>query len=366
MRYNSIFVTNSCISKGSGGGIVGYNLVETLQKHTVLRRILSTQRFSGNIYQGVPAFSINHRVYYPQNTDPFLIDYLARSLLPDEPVEVAVFYGTPFGLTTEKLKKENFAKIIADVAPHNIEISWEEHTKHVGSYPYPHLTNSSFLWKLYSKHLRLADVVVVHSKKSAEYIQKKAELKNKPMVIPHGCYPPETTTGFPETFTVGHLSQFGWDKGQIYLLEAWRKLNPAYMQLVIAGNGTEIWNNVIQQNNIRNAKALGRITGVDCFYNSLTVYVQPSVTEGFGITALEAMAYGRPVIVSEGAGVSELIKDGREGFVIPIRDPVAITNRIQYFYNNPGEILRMGRNARKKAQQYTWSKIQEEYGKLFE
>ena len=66
------------------------------------------------------------------------------------------------------------------------------------------------------------------------------------------------------------------------------------------------------------------VDNVGKMYNSCSVYVQPSVTEGFGIPVLEAMAYARPVIVTEGAGVYELVDDGKEGFVVPIRNPDVI------------------------------------------
>jgi glycosyltransferase involved in cell wall biosynthesis len=99
-------------------------------------------------------------------------------------------------------------------------------------------------------------------------------------------------------------------------------------------------------------------------YDECSVYVQPSVTESFGIPVLEAMAHSRPVIVTNGAGVSELVEDGKEGFVVPIRSASAIAEKIQYFFENPQEIKRMGRNARAKAEKYTWARVENKYRNL--
>ena len=102
------------------------------------------------------------------------------------------------------------------------------------------------------------------------------------------------------------------------------------------------------------------------FYKQISVYIQPSVIEGFGITPLEAMAFYRPVIVAEGAGVSELITDGKDGFVVPSRDIKAIEDKLTFFKENPNEIDRMGRNARKTAEKYTWEIIKKQYREVCE
>jgi len=217
-------------------------------------------------------------------------------------------------------------------------------------YNYPHLTNQ-FLWRLYTAHIKMADTVICPSKTSADYIAEKLGLDNV-VVIPHGCNPPKEIPPYPDTFTVGHLGVNGPDKGQVYLVTAWRRLN-IDGRLLIAGFGTKVWG------------GLGYVKDPSIVYANCTVYVQPSVTEAFGIPCLEAMSYGRPVIATEGAGVHELIEDGKEGFIVPIRNSHAIAEKILYFYDNPSEVKRMGRNARLKALNYTWDKIREHYKEVY-
>lgn len=337
----SIFCTTATTEKGTGGGRVSYHELLALKRATEVKKVLS------------------QRHLYPPNrgltNSPFLIDYLAFSLLGDIRVDVAMFNGNPFGLTANKLQR-NGTKIIVDVPAHNLEVSVEEFRRRGFEYPHKHMTDP-FLWSLYTRHIKNADVVLCPSRLSADYIMEKLDLKKDVVVIPHGCDLPPEAPDFPERFTVGHLGINGPDKGQAYLVQAWRGLSLKDASAIIAGYGTEVWGPF--------CIGLGYISEVPSFYKSCTIYVQPSVTEGFGMPVLEVMANGRSVIVTEGVGASELVEDGKDGFVVPIRDPKAIAEKILYFYNSPSEVDRMGRNARQKAMRYTWDKIEKQYEDLY-
>lgn len=355
MDVNSVLITDSQVNMVTGGGIVSYNLAEALRSCSNLRYILSTGKpFEDNV------FTINPLNYGYTQSDPFFIDYMAHSLLKNEPTELFMTYGCPFGLTIEKAKRDFFCKIVCDLAPHNIDISKEEHIRFTGQYNYSHLIDGQ-LWGLYSKHLRLADKVIVHSKKGAEYIEKKAQLKETPTIIPHGCYPPDEIPAYPEQPIPGYFGSFGYDKGIFYMINAWvRTPHPADTQFLLGGSNTEGFCLEAPEMN-KQFKPLGFIENISDFYKQISIYIQASVTEGFGIPILDAMAHGRPVIVAEGAGASELVTDGKDGFVVPIRDIKAITDKIIYFQDNPSEIQRMGAEARKLAEKYTWERMRERY-----
>jgi len=231
-----------------------------------------------------------------------------------------------------------------------------EHIEWQGSYPFPHLTNQ-FLWKLYSKHLRYADKVIVHSHSSAKYLEKAARLKETPTVIPHGCYLPSDYTPYPSEITAGYFGALGLDKGIIYMINAWIKGNYPN-KLIMGGRDAKSFK---LETDMEKFFILGAVDDVADFYSKISFYIQPSVIEGFGITPLEAMAFGRPVIVAEGAGMCELVTDGKDGFVVPIRDVQAIKDKIDYFFDNPDEIAKMGKEARKTAEKYTWDKIRKQY-----
>ncbi len=364
---NSVLITNSGIDRHSGGGVMSYNLYLALKKYTNLLAVLG---MSNKEKLDVPFESINP-YDYKQQFSPFLMDYFSlKNLMQfkkmnNKKIDLAMFYSDPFPLTAYWLRQTYpNIKIIADLAPHNIEVSKEEHERIIGNYPYPHLTDEN-LWMLYSEHLRLADIVIVHSHASAEYIKKKAKLNKMPIVIPHGCYLPEKIE-YPDELTFGALNVAGIDKGLIYSLQAWKKVveeTRTNAKFLIAGLGTEQWIPVIERMKVPNVEVLGWINNIEDFYNKINVGIYTSITEGFGLPILETMAYGKPVIVSEGAGASELV-DNKNGFIVPIRHLNATAKAIRFFIDNPDVVKLMGENARKKAEKYTWNKIIEEYGKV--
>jgi glycosyltransferase involved in cell wall biosynthesis len=75
----------------------------------------------------------------------------------------------------------------------------------------------------------------------------------------------------------------------------------------------------------------------DCvgeLYSAADVFVLPTVSDGFAITQLEAMAHGVPVITTPNCG--EVVEHGRNGYVVPARDARALADAILEFVRNPG------------------------------
>ena len=68
---------------------------------------------------------------------------------------------------------------------------------------------------------------------------------------------------------------------------------------------------------------------------------------------LEAMASGLPVITTS-HGPGDIVRDRVDGFIVPIRDPEAIVNTIEYLRANPEIRAEMGRSARARALEFTW------------
>jgi glycosyltransferase involved in cell wall biosynthesis len=95
-------------------------------------------------------------------------------------------------------------------------------------------------------------------------------------------------------------------------------------------------------------------------YRTADVFVLPSLVEGFGLVALEAMACGVPVVISANTFATDVVTDGVDGYVIPIRDAEAIAERLQYIHKYRAEGDRVGQAARRRAEQFSW----ERYGDL--
>jgi len=91
------------------------------------------------------------------------------------------------------------------------------------------------------------------------------------------------------------------------------------------------------------------------FYAVADVYVSPSHEDSFGMPILEAMACGLPVITSLNAGVSQILSDGVDGFVL--KDPgnaLVLSGHLQNLQEHLDLRLRIGENARRTAEACTW------------
>src|SRR5690606_6668697 len=71
------------------------------------------------------------------------------------------------------------------------------------------------------------------------------------------------------------------------------------------------------------------------------VYVLPSYREGTPRTVMEAMAMGRPVITTNAPGCKETVIDGKNGFLVPVRDARALAGAMQRFIDDPSLISKM-------------------------
>jgi glycosyltransferase involved in cell wall biosynthesis len=79
--------------------------------------------------------------------------------------------------------------------------------------------------------------------------------------------------------------------------------------------------------------------------------------EPFGIAALEAMSFGKPVIASNTGGLPEIVRSGENGILVEPGDHLALARAITTLYRDQGEILRMGKNAARLLRQNFDSEI---------
>lgn len=83
------------------------------------------------------------------------------------------------------------------------------------------------------------------------------------------------------------------------------------------------------------------------------VVVLPSISDTFGLVVLEAMASGLPVIATPNSCGPDIIREGADGFIVPIRDAEAIADRLDRLASDRALLSSMGRSAQSRAQNFT-------------
>lgn len=87
---------------------------------------------------------------------------------------------------------------------------------------------------------------------------------------------------------------------------------------------------------------------------SCDVLCLPSIVEGRALVMQEAMSQGLPLIITSNTGGSDLIIEGETGFIVPIRSPFAIAEKLTWFLENRSKIPDMRTMAKKHAESYSW------------
>lgn len=329
-----LYITSDKIGLETGGGVVTKNEILAL-------------RSLGNVCIINPL----------PESDPFATEKHAFNELLQidlNKIRLAHFYSATYPEIVKYLKSKNI-KVTYTVAAHdNIESKKEFEILGI-PYDFPHMVIPELFNKYTSSYLN-SDIIICPSKHS-EKVNQRIGCK-KTVVISHGCEPMRSKP-IPKRFNIGYLGQIGPDKGLKYLLEAWSLLNYKDCNLHLAGVQTPWLLPTIRSLKKGNFNIMGYVKSVEDFYNSCSIYVQPSVTEGFGIEVLEAMACGRPVIVSDGAGASDVVGDC--GIVVPKRNVQALADAIHYFKNNQELITKKYQQCKLHAAKYDWTIIKQKY-----
>jgi hypothetical protein len=99
-------------------------------------------------------------------------------------------------------------------------------------------------------------------------------------------------------------------------------------------------------------------------YEWADLFVLPSICEGSATVNYEALAAGLPVITTPNAG--SVVRDGVEGFIVPIRDAAALAARIELLAASPGLLADMAQKARERAAEYSWERYGERLAETLE
>jgi len=154
-----------------------------------------------------------------------------------------------------------------------------------------------------------------------------------------------------KTFRVIHCGGITLRKGVQYLLQAFYELNLPDAELWLVGSLTpEIEPFLAKYQSDRIIlKGKQPQNQLRWFYSQCSVFCLASIEEGLAMVQPQAMGCGLPVIHTTNTGGEDIVRNGVDGFCVPIRDVEALKEKILFFYENPAQQVEMGNNALEQA-----------------
>jgi len=201
----------------------------------------------------------------------------------------------------------------------------------------------------------LADLIVVPS----EYVRRTfvesgvpaAKMRTIPFGVDLSMFHPVAKKD--DTFRIICVAQMIARKGIGYLLEAMKMARLKNAELWLIGQLNDEFKPVLDR-----YSDYFRYMGVFPrgelykYYSQGSVFVLPSVEEGLALVMGQAMACGLPVIATENSGAEDLFTDGREGFIVPVRSPEAIRDKILLLYEDSARREAMSKAALERVKSY--------------
>lgn len=224
------------------------------------------------------------------------------------------------------------------------------------------------------------DEIICVSQKTADLAMTKGVSEKKIRIIPNGI---DTDLYDPDLDIIEIKKQLGFQdygsiiltvagivphKGQKYLINAIPnilKRHPDTLFLMVGPIRSETYNDELVklvrdldiENNVRIISGLTSNELLN-YYKVSNMYIQPSLEEGFCISILEAMSFGKPVIGTKTGAIPEFIQESGAGILIDSESPEQIYEAITAILLNPHKTIEMGEKARKYVvENYSWREV---------
>jgi len=174
-----------------------------------------------------------------------------------------------------------------------------------------------------------------------------------------------------DEFLLMHVSNFRPVKRTLDVIDIFDKVAaklPAKLLLIGEGPDTILARRQITKKGLINKVIfLGNQNRVEAVLRCADLFLMPSEEESFGLAALEALACGVPVIGTSGTGLSEVIDDGQDGYLLPVGDTGAMAQMAFELLNDKNELLKFKNNAANLAyKKFAAEKIVSQYENYYE
>lgn len=176
----------------------------------------------------------------------------------------------------------------------------------------------------------------------------------------------------PGDIVIGSVGRLSEQKGYIYLVRAAPLIFARYPEARIALTGDGELRGMLEQEArslgvVERIRFLGLRTDAPDIYRALDLFVLPSLWEGLPTVALEAMAYGAPVVATDIPGTRDLLVDGENGWLARPADPADLARAVLTALESKADWTAVtARAAGETVPQYRIERVAERYGALYE
>jgi starch synthase len=215
----------------------------------------------------------------------------------------------------------------------------------------------------------LADMILAGSEYVKTTLVAHGVLPSRIRVVPYGVdiamfvAPPAQKRTRRRGLRLLFVGQIGIRKGIRYLLEAVRRLKSNGVELTLvgapAGNGRGL---DLYRDYFRHIPHVPH-GEIHRLFHDADVFVFPSLHEGSALATYEALACGLPVITTPNSG--SVVRDGVDGFIVPVCDANALEEKISLLLRNDALREHMSENARRRAEEFSWSAYHTRIAQLF-
>lgn len=166
-------------------------------------------------------------------------------------------------------------------------------------------------------------------------------------------YPPEGKKSEHEKFRIIFCGNQVVQKGLLYLIKAANELQLPDLELWIVGNVSDEIKHIQNKANMDQVifKGSHPQDQLRKLYGQCDLFCLPSLQEGLAMVIPQAMACALPVLCTENTGGRDIVRDGVDGFIVPIRDIEALKEKILLLYMNRDQARLMGEQAKKRVQE---------------
>lgn len=206
------------------------------------------------------------------------------------------------------------------------------------------------------QELEMADTVIVPStfvKDTLEMYPGTKKIIVNPFGVPSSVAAPREVTNSDEPLRVLYVGGLTQRKGIAYLFEAIEKAGKAVTLTVI---GRKVGQSALLDSYCQKHRWISSLPHAEILEEMRhhDVFVFPSLFEGLALVTGEAISQGLPVITTPNSGGTDILRDGVDGFIVPIRNPEAITARLLELHQDRALLKQMSDSALERAAQLNW------------